>query len=82
MADPRPVRSDLRRAAAHRITPEEYDEAPELTDEMLDRAHAFHGDRYLGPARAVAANGWEPVVGPKEQHRSVLDVLKGESRQG
>jgi hypothetical protein len=58
------------------------DEYLDTTDEDWARAHIFRDGRYLGPAPLVAANGWEPVVGPKEQHRSVLDVLKGESRQG
>jgi uncharacterized protein (DUF4415 family) len=29
------IRSDLRKLDAHRIRPEEYEEAPELTDEQL-----------------------------------------------
>jgi uncharacterized protein (DUF4415 family) len=29
------IRSDLRKVDAHRITPDEYDEAPELTDQQL-----------------------------------------------
>ena len=32
-----PVKSDLARVDAHVIQPEEYDEVPELTDEMLAR---------------------------------------------
>ena len=34
----RSIKSDLARVDAHRITKAEYDEAPELTREMLDRA--------------------------------------------
>ena len=36
-ASPRAVKSDLARVDAHVITPEEYEELPELTDEMLAR---------------------------------------------
>jgi uncharacterized protein (DUF4415 family) len=32
------IRSDLRKAEAHRIRPQEYDDAPELTPEQLVRA--------------------------------------------
>ncbi len=32
------IRSDLRKAEAHRIRPEEYDDAPELTPQQLARA--------------------------------------------
>ncbi|MGU3466045.1 BrnA antitoxin family protein [Methylobacterium sp. C33D] len=32
---------------AHTITPEEYDEVPELTDAMLARADFYVGDRFL-----------------------------------
>ncbi len=35
---PRSLGSDLARARAHVIQPEEYEEIPELTDEMLARA--------------------------------------------
>jgi uncharacterized protein (DUF4415 family) len=32
------IRSDLRKLDAHRIRPEEYEDAPELTDEQLSSA--------------------------------------------
>jgi uncharacterized protein (DUF4415 family) len=32
---------------AHAITPEEYDEIPELTDAMLARADFYVGDRFV-----------------------------------
>jgi hypothetical protein len=75
-AMPVPIKSDLRRALSRRISKQEYDEAPELTAEMLDRAQAFLGDRYLGPARAVAANGGRPVVDAREQQRTAEEVLR------
>lgn len=37
-ASRRPVTSDLQRVDAHVIRPHEYDEIPELTEEMLSRA--------------------------------------------
>lgn len=33
-----PIASDLARVDAHKVQPHEYDELPELTDEMLGRA--------------------------------------------
>lgn len=36
-ASPRTLGSDLARVDSHRITAEEYEELPELTDEMLER---------------------------------------------
>ncbi|MDR0672240.1 MAG: BrnA antitoxin family protein [Zoogloeaceae bacterium] len=43
----RALRSDLARADAHAIAPEEYEELPELTDEMLSRAALKKGGRPL-----------------------------------
>jgi uncharacterized protein (DUF4415 family) len=42
---PRALQSDLARVDAHVITSEEYDELPELTEEMLARAVVNKGDR-------------------------------------
>ncbi len=44
-ASARLSKSDLARIDAHVITPEEYDEIPELTDEMLSRARVYKGGR-------------------------------------
>jgi uncharacterized protein (DUF4415 family) len=44
-ASPRTLKSDLARVDAHRITPAEYRELPELTDEMLVRAVVRKGGR-------------------------------------
>ncbi|MEE7503629.1 hypothetical protein MMR14E_10055 [Methylobacterium mesophilicum] len=41
------IKSDLAKVDAHTITPEEYDEVPELTDAMLARADFYVGDRFL-----------------------------------
>ena len=41
------LRSDLARVDAHRVQPEEYEELPELTDDMLARAKVKKGGRPL-----------------------------------
>jgi uncharacterized protein (DUF4415 family) len=41
----RSLKSDLARVDAHMIKPEEYEELPELTDEMLGRAKINKGGR-------------------------------------
>lgn len=59
-----PVRSDLARVDAHAITPEEYDEIPELTDAMLARADFHVGDRFVrrGPRDMAPEMADEPVL--------------------
>ena len=42
---PRSLGSDLERVAAHVIQPEEYNELPELTDDMLARGKVNRGGR-------------------------------------
>ena len=42
---PRSLGSDLAKVAAHVIQPEEYDELPELTDDMLARGTVKKGGR-------------------------------------
>ena len=44
-ASPRSLGSDLAKVAAHVIQPEEYDELPELTDDMLARGVINKGGR-------------------------------------
>ena len=44
-ASSRSLKSDLKRVDAHKIGPDEYDELPELTDEMLVRAQVNKGGR-------------------------------------
>lgn len=44
-ASPRSLKSDLARVDAHVIHPSEYDELPELTDEMLAPARVNKGGR-------------------------------------
>jgi uncharacterized protein (DUF4415 family) len=45
----RSSKPDLARIDAHVITPEEYEEIPELTDEMLSRARLYRGGRPVSP---------------------------------
>jgi uncharacterized protein (DUF4415 family) len=44
-ASPRSLGSDLAKVARHVIQPEEYDELPELTDDMLARGKVNKGGR-------------------------------------
>lgn len=45
----RSLKSDLVRVDAHKVRPEEYEELPELTDDMLARAKVNKGGRPLSP---------------------------------
>lgn len=45
----RSLKSDLARVDAHKVRPDEYDELPELNDEMLARAKVNKGGRPLSP---------------------------------
>src|ERR1700688_4735095 len=62
----RSIKSDLAKVDAHRITKAEYDEAPELTKTMLDRAEIRHGDK-------VIKRGRPPLENPKEAVKLRLD---------
>ena len=42
--------SDMAKVDAHEITPEEYEEIPELTDEMFARARHYRGGRPISPS--------------------------------
>jgi uncharacterized protein (DUF4415 family) len=48
-ASRRSLKSDLARVDAHTVKPEEYEELPELTAEMLGRAKVNKGGRPLSP---------------------------------
>jgi uncharacterized protein (DUF4415 family) len=43
------LKSDLARVDAHKIKAKEYEELPELTDEMLARARVSKGGRPVSP---------------------------------
>ena len=45
----RSLRSDLARVDAHAVRPEEYEELPDLTEEMLARAKVNKGGRPVSP---------------------------------
>ncbi len=45
----RSLKSDLARVDAHRINAKEYEELPELTDDMLARARVNKGGRPVSP---------------------------------
>jgi uncharacterized protein (DUF4415 family) len=62
----RSLKSDLSKVDAHLITRAEYDEAPELTGEMLDRAEIRHGDK-------IIKRGRPPLEYPKEAVKLRLD---------
>ncbi|HMO49230.1 MAG TPA: hypothetical protein PKB14_24800 [Rubrivivax sp.] len=53
-ASRRSLGSDLQRVAAHVIQPEEYEELPELTDQMLarDRVNKGGGPKSASPSTA------------------------------
>jgi uncharacterized protein (DUF4415 family) len=51
------IKSDLARVDAHVITPEEYDEIPELNDAMLARADFYIGDRLVRRASPDRMDG-------------------------
>ena len=55
-ASPRSLKSDLARVDAHVVMPEEYNELPELTEEMLVRAKINKGGRplSLNPRRLIS----------------------------
>jgi len=71
------IKSDLTRVDAHRTTKVEYDEAPELTREMLDRAEIRHGNK-------IIKRGRPPLEHPKEAVKLRLDhdVLAAYRRTG
>lgn len=48
-ASRRTLGSDLTRVDAHVIQPEEYNEIPELTDEMFARGKIYRGGRPVSP---------------------------------
>jgi len=60
----RSLGSDLSKVAAHVIQPEEYEELPELTDEMLARGTINKGGRprSLNPKRLISIRLTEDVI--------------------
>jgi uncharacterized protein (DUF4415 family) len=62
----RSIKSDLTKLDAHRIKKAEYDEAPELSKQMLDRAEIRHGAK-------IIKRGRPPLDHPKEAVKLRLD---------
>jgi uncharacterized protein (DUF4415 family) len=65
-AKKRSIKSDLAKVDAYRITKAEYEEAPEFTKQMLDRAEIRHGNRIIKRGRL-------PLEHPKEAVKLRLD---------
>jgi uncharacterized protein (DUF4415 family) len=63
-ASRRSLGSDLARVAAHVIQPEEYEELPELTDDMLARGKVNKGGRprSLNPKKLISIRLTEDVI--------------------
>lgn len=55
------IGSNLAKVDAHVIQPEEYEEAPELTDEQLAQADLYHGDKLIRRGRPPLARAKEAV---------------------
>lgn len=67
----RKLGSDLAKVDAHIIQPEEYDELPELTDEMLERADLYIGGKLVKrgrPKSEVHANNISIRLDPKVEN--------------
>jgi uncharacterized protein (DUF4415 family) len=61
------IGSDLKRVDAHVIQPGEYDDAPEITSEMLRRADLYEGDK-------LVRRGRPPLEAPKQAIKLRLDA--------
>lgn len=83
-ASTRSLGSDLKRVAAHVIQPEEYEEIPELTDEMLARGKVNKGGRPRtpNPKRLISIRLTDDVIqrwratGPGWQTRMAEKLTK------
>ena len=62
----RSIKSDLTKLDAHDISEADYDDAPELTEAMLDRAEIRHGDK-------IVKRGRPPLAQPKEAIKLRID---------
>ena len=63
-SSPRSLGSDLAKVAAHVIQPQEYEELPELTDDMLARGKVNKGGRpvSLNPKKLISIRLPEDVI--------------------
>jgi uncharacterized protein (DUF4415 family) len=63
----RALGSDLKKVDRHVIQPHEYDEVPELTEEMIERGDLYQGGRLIRRGRPKSAD-------PKQQITLRLDA--------
>ena len=85
---PRSLGSDLAKVAAHVIQPEEYDELPELTDDMLARGQVNKGGRPRSenPKKLISIRLPEDVIakwratGPGWQTRMAEKLVRAAPR--
>ena len=85
---PRSLGSDLAKVAAHVIQPEEYDELPELTDDMLARGQVNKGGRprSANPKKLISIRLPEDVIakwratGPGWQTRMAEKLVRAAPR--
>jgi len=57
----RSTATDLAKLDAHVITPEEYEDIPELTDEWFEKADLYHGENLIRRGRPPLETRKEPV---------------------
>ena len=87
-SSPRLLRSDLAKVAPHVIQPEEYEELPELTDDMLARGKVNRGGRpvSLNPKKLISIRLPEDVIlkwratGPGWQTRMAENLSRVEPK--
>ena len=63
-ASARPLKSDLKRVDAHQVRPSEYEDLPELTDDMIERGTVKRAGRPVAtnPRRQVTIRLPESVL--------------------
>ena len=61
--------SDLAKVDAHVIQPEEYEDAPEWTDEQFAAADLYHGDRLIRRGRPIDPPPANPPAPSEETER-------------
>lgn len=75
------IKSNLKKIDSHKIKKEEYDELPELTDEMFDRAvYKVGGITKPSPRRRGAQKAPTKVVLNLRLPQEVVDYFKDEGR--
>ncbi len=73
----RSVGSDLAKADAHAIQPDEYDEIPELTDKDFERGKWYIGNKEVTPEEGKAAFGEALKRGrPKSERTKIATTIR------